>query len=83
MSRAADDGPTGTEDKHRWECPAGHVSWERCNDHVWCHGCAQEVTHNPDADPEWYRLHDKVNGEMVDVEELLDDWPEFSEVSAY
>lgn len=77
------DDPTGTGHKHRWECPAGHRSWERINDHVWCHACSRECTHNPEADPEWYELRDTGSGELVDIDDLLEKWPDFSEVPAY
>lgn len=84
MSRAKrKQSPTGDEPKHRWECPAGHKSWERTNSHIWCHGCARELTHNPDADPEWYELLDTATGEIVPFEELKQEWPDFSEVDAY
>lgn len=77
------DDPTGTDEKHRWECPAGHKSWERINDHVWCHACSRELDAASDADPEWYALVDTREGEHVPVAELLEDWPPFDEAPAY
>lgn len=75
--------PTGTGHKHRWECPAGHKSWERTNSHLWCHGCSQETDHNPDADPEWYELKDTRSGELVPFSELKEEWPPLEDVPAY
>lgn len=75
--------PTGTGHKHRYECPAGHTSWERTNSHVYCHGCRKERATNPDVDPEWYELYDKVENQMVSFEDLKEQWPALSEVRAY
>jgi hypothetical protein len=77
------DDPTGTGHKHRWQCPGGHVSWERINSHVWCHACAEELHGDCDADPEWECLVDTRNGEHVPVEELVEEWPDFDQVPAY
>lgn len=82
-SKTTDD-PTGTGHKERWRCPAGHVSWERTNEHIWCHGCAQDLAHNPnDADPEWHELVDMKTGEAVPFAELKRQWPPLAEVPAY
>lgn len=75
--------PTGTGHKHRWECPAGHSSWERVNSHIVCHACIQERHQNPEVDPEWHQLRDKKTGELVDFAELKGEWPPFTEVRAY
>lgn len=77
------DDPTGTGEKARWRCPAGHTAWERTNQHIWCHSCAKEIAHNPDADPEWYELVDMKTGETRAFEELKEEWPPLSEVPAY
>lgn len=77
------DEPTGDEPKARYECPAGHKSWERINDHAWCHACSRDCAANDDADPEWYDLVDTRTGERVAFAELKDDWPDFREVPAY
>ena len=80
--QAADD-PTGTGRKHRWECPAGHKSWERTNAHIWCHACARAMDQNPDADPEWFQLRDTSSGDLVEFSVLKDDWPPLEDVPRY
>lgn len=79
----AHDDPTGTGHKHRWECPAGHKSWERINAHVFCHACSQERHLNPEVDPEWDELRDTRTGELVAFAELKIEWPPFEKVPAY
>lgn len=88
MSRAktTPDSPTGDEPKHKWRCPGGHVSWERINSHVWCHGCASELqgADAEDVDPEWWELENTSTGERESVQYLVNEvWPNFDEVSAY
>lgn len=85
MSSASNkyDDPTGTGHKARWTCPAGHTAWERTNRHIWCHSCARELAHNPDADPEWDALIDGRTGEEVPFETLKADWPPLSEAPRY
>jgi hypothetical protein len=77
------DSPTGDDRKDRYRCPHGHVSWERVNDHVWCHACARAVDHDDEVDPEYHELLDMTTGERVAFEELRASWPDFREVSAY
>jgi len=81
--RAPKPSPTGDEPKHRYECPAGHKSWERINSHAWCHACSQELQNGGDADPEWYELRDTKTGELVAFDELRERWPDIKTVSAY
>jgi ribosomal protein L37AE/L43A len=85
MSRAKKRPPTGDEPKHKWQCPAGHHSWERVNSHVWCHGCSRELAGGADdVDPEWQELLNSETGERDCVEHLVENvWPDFSQVSAY
>ena len=57
------------QDPWRYTCPRGHTSWEPTNDHLWCAACARSV--DPDAEPEFGRLHDKKTGNTIDHHEVL------------
>jgi hypothetical protein len=77
------DAPTGDEPKARYKCPKGHTSWERVNNHAWCHGCNKARRGDPRVDPEWHELVDTKTGETVPFDELRESWPDFREVPAY
>lgn len=83
MRSTEHDDPTGTGHKYRWECPAGHKSWERVNNHVFCHACSKERHQDAGVDPEWDELRDSRTGELVPYLEAKADWPSLEEVSAY
>jgi hypothetical protein len=48
-------------DRWRYRCPNGHTSWDRTNNHIWCHGCSRR----PSQDPEHYKLVDNKTGEEI------------------
>jgi hypothetical protein len=84
MSHAKSKSPTGDEPKHRYQCPAGHVSWERVNSHVWCHACARELeTAATDVDPEWDVLVDTQTKTEEPVSKLIERWPDFADINPY
>ena len=55
-------------DRWRFACPNGHRSWEPTNGHFWCAQCAQTLS--DDVDPEFYELHDRKTGDLLQREDI-------------
>ena len=48
-------------DRWRYRCPNGHTSWDRTNNHIWCHACSKLAG----ADPEHFELTDEKTGDTI------------------
>lgn len=52
-------------DRLRYRCPNGHSTWERTNNHIWCHSCYRASEQDGSVDPEHYHIVDEVDGEEI------------------
>lgn len=53
------------DEPYRWRCPNGHTSWDRTNNHIWCHSCRRAAENGADVAAEHYAIVDEKTGEEV------------------
>lgn len=67
-------------DRYRYTCPNGHISWDKTNNHIWCHSCRKQLEAGDEVEPEHWKVYDKSSGEFVPWTAVKVVWEEEREV---
>jgi len=65
-----------TGEPYRWRCPNGHTTWDRTNNHLWCHACRRAREGGADVEAEHYELVDAKRDRTVPYAavEFIGEW---------